>query len=284
MVAGAVTVPPLDHSGSAPTAWQCNLNGLETRVQTARNQMLTLKCHNRLSNVAFNLNQRPSVKVMQVMEWELDLEAGFVRPAGRKSGAGGAVKAVKGGKSRGAGGNGTLRLLVEAAMLRPRRVALRIPHGGWGRGERGGDGGGGGGDRTDPKKRNKRKSTSVGGGGGGGGERDGWSGTAASPSAHHWIEVQPWESVHHSIARRGAALATAAAGREAGGSLRPSTRPTLIHSSSFPYTPRSCMSVHTRGLHSFTLELNFSTFGTQSWVKLGYVAHKAQVELRSGRV
>ena len=29
-----------------------------------------------------------------------------------------------------------------------------------------------------------------------------------------------------------------------------------------------------RGLHSFTLELNLSTFGTQSWVKFGYVGHK----------
>jgi hypothetical protein len=27
-------------------------------------------------------------------------------------------------------------------------------------------------------------------------------------------------------------------------------------------------------LHSFTLELNLSTFGTQSWVKLGYAGHK----------
>ena len=29
-----------------------------------------------------------------------------------------------------------------------------------------------------------------------------------------------------------------------------------------------------RGLHSFTLELNLSTSGTHSWVKLGYVGHK----------
>jgi hypothetical protein len=29
-----------------------------------------------------------------------------------------------------------------------------------------------------------------------------------------------------------------------------------------------------RGLHSFTAELNSSTFGTHSWVKLGYVGHK----------
>jgi len=29
-----------------------------------------------------------------------------------------------------------------------------------------------------------------------------------------------------------------------------------------------------RGLHSFTLKLNLSTFGTHSWVKLGYVGHK----------
>jgi hypothetical protein len=29
-----------------------------------------------------------------------------------------------------------------------------------------------------------------------------------------------------------------------------------------------------RGLHSFRLELNLSTFGTHSWVKLGYVGHK----------
>jgi len=29
-----------------------------------------------------------------------------------------------------------------------------------------------------------------------------------------------------------------------------------------------------RGLHSFTLKLNLSTFGTLSWVKLGYVGHK----------
>jgi hypothetical protein len=29
-----------------------------------------------------------------------------------------------------------------------------------------------------------------------------------------------------------------------------------------------------RGLHSFTLELNLSTFETHSWVKLGYVGHK----------
>ena len=29
-----------------------------------------------------------------------------------------------------------------------------------------------------------------------------------------------------------------------------------------------------RGLHSFTLELNLSTFGTHSWVKLGYVGDK----------
>jgi len=27
-------------------------------------------------------------------------------------------------------------------------------------------------------------------------------------------------------------------------------------------------------LNSFTLELNLSTFGTHSWVKLGYVGHK----------
>ena len=44
------------------------------------------------------------------------------------------------------------------------------------------------------------------------GEQERWSGSAVSPSAHHWIEVQPWESVHQSIARRGAALASAAAG------------------------------------------------------------------------
>jgi hypothetical protein len=29
-----------------------------------------------------------------------------------------------------------------------------------------------------------------------------------------------------------------------------------------------------RGLHSFTLVLNLSTFGSHSWVKLGYVGHK----------
>jgi len=34
------------------------------------------------------------------------------------------------------------------------------------------------------------------------------------------------------------------------------------------------VSVGGRGLHSFTLELNLSTFGTHSWVKLGYVGHK----------
>ena len=28
------------------------------------------------------------------------------------------------------------------------------------------------------------------------------------------------------------------------------------------------------GLHSFTLELNLSTFGTHSWVNLGYSGHK----------
>jgi len=33
------------------------------------------------------------------------------------------------------------------------------------------------------------------------------------------------------------------------------------------------------------LELNLSTFGTHSWVKLGHVADKtAQVELKQGRV
>jgi len=32
--------------------------------------------------------------------------------------------------------------------------------------------------------------------------------------------------------------------------------------------------VGTRGLHSFTLELNLSTFGTRLWVELGYVGHK----------
>jgi len=30
----------------------------------------------------------------------------------------------------------------------------------------------------------------------------------------------------------------------------------------------------TGGLHSYTLELNLSTFGTHSWVKLGYVGHR----------
>ena len=32
--------------------------------------------------------------------------------------------------------------------------------------------------------------------------------------------------------------------------------------------------VWSRGLHSFTLELNLSTFGSHSWVKLGYVGQK----------
>jgi len=30
----------------------------------------------------------------------------------------------------------------------------------------------------------------------------------------------------------------------------------------------------TRDLHSFTLGLKLSTFGTHSWVKLGYIGHK----------
>ena len=84
-------------------------------------------------------------------------------PTGRKSGSGAAGKA-KGKVGRVASSNGTLRLLVEAAMLRPRRVALRLPHGGWGRDERGGAGADG--DRADPKERMKRKQTGGGGGGG----------------------------------------------------------------------------------------------------------------------
>ena len=40
-----------------------------------------------------------------------------------------------------------------------------------------------------------------------------------------------------------------------------------------------------RGFHSFTLELNLSTFGTHSWVKLGTWGTKtAQVELKCERV
>ena len=40
-----------------------------------------------------------------------------------------------------------------------------------------------------------------------------------------------------------------------------------------------------RGLHSFTLELNLSHFGTHSWVKLGYtVGRRAQIELKPERV
>ena len=37
-----------------------------------------------------------------------------------------------------------------------------------------------------------------------------------------------------------------------------------------------------KGLHSFTFELNSSTFGTHLWVTLGYVGHKdsSQVELK----
>jgi hypothetical protein len=42
---------------------------------------------------------------------------------------------------------------------------------------------------------------------------------------------------------------------------------------------------HGRGLHSFSLELNFSNPRTHSWVKLGYtVDRRAQVELKSERV
>jgi len=35
-----------------------------------------------------------------------------------------------------------------------------------------------------------------------------------------------------------------------------------------------CPSHPPRGCHSYTLELNLSTFGTPAWVKLGYVGHK----------
>jgi hypothetical protein len=34
-----------------------------------------------------------------------------------------------------------------------------------------------------------------------------------------------------------------------------------------------CRGLGGRGLHSFTTELNLSTFGINSWVKLGYVGH-----------
>jgi len=41
----------------------------------------------------------------------------------------------------------------------------------------------------------------------------------------------------------------------------------------------------TRGLHSFTVQLNLSTIGTDAWGKLGHVADKpAQVELKWERV
>ena len=40
-----------------------------------------------------------------------------------------------------------------------------------------------------------------------------------------------------------------------------------------------------RGLHSFTLELNFSNSRTHSWINLGYtVDRRAQVELKWERV
>jgi hypothetical protein len=38
--------------------------------------------------------------------------------------------------------------------------------------------------------------------------------------------------------------------------------------------PRAVAQIAGKGLHSFTLELNLSIFGTPSWAKLGYAGHK----------
>ena len=198
--------------------------------------------------------------VMQVMQSELKLEAGFVRPGG-----GGTQDNVE----RGNAAMGALRLQVQAAILRPRRVALRLPFEAW---------------SNYVNHRTEQQQTTAGGGKAGKhkgrqkgkmktGSSDKFTGPqphlhfrSSSPAGHHWIEVQPWENIHESLTHHASALASVAAGQEVAPSdLLMINGGILLPGPIWSNTTTSMYSALLHGANDFSLEATSNSSAIWRW-------------------